>query len=124
MIGRKNRFHGYNSLNYVYRHGQTARGQLLSLKYAENPKRKEYRVAVVVSKKVSKSAVVRNRIRRRVYEAIRQHDCGIVKPYDLVFTVFHQQVATMPIAELQQIISDQLSPVKDAGRAIIGKKEN
>jgi ribonuclease P protein component len=60
MISRAHRFHGYNSLNFVYRNGQTVRGPLFAIKYTINPKRKSYRAAVVVSKKVNKSAVARN----------------------------------------------------------------
>ncbi|MBI3337916.1 ribonuclease P protein component [Candidatus Saccharibacteria bacterium] len=89
MISRKHRFHGYGSLKYVYRHGQTVRGPLTSLKYTHNDRRQTYRLAIVVSKKVNKSAVTRNRIRRRLYEAVRQYESKIIEPYDLVITVFH-----------------------------------
>lgn len=41
-----------------------------SLRFAESP-RGETRVAVSVSKKVSKSAVLRNRTRRRAYSSLR-----------------------------------------------------
>ena len=99
MIARKHRFHGYASLRYVYRNGTVVRGQSGTLKYARNSRRKNYRVAVVVSKKVSKSAVVRNRIRRRIYEAVRVNIVAD-EPYDLVFTVFSDQVAEMPASEL------------------------
>jgi ribonuclease P protein component len=111
MLSRPHRFHGYGSLRYVYRVGQTVRGAQCSLKYAQNDRRKSYRVAVVVSKKVHKSAVVRNRIRRRIYEVVRQN---IVpdQPYDLVFTVFSDQVAEIPSDKLTQAL---LSQVRAAG---------
>jgi ribonuclease P protein component len=72
MISRTNRFHGYNSLRNVYRHGNTARGPLFAVKSLQNPRRKSYRLAVVVSRKVNKSAVARNRIRRRLYEQAKE----------------------------------------------------
>jgi len=112
MIAQKHRFHGYGSLNYLYRNGQTVRGPICSLKYINNPKRKTYRLAVVVSKKVSKSAVLRNRIRRRIYESVRLIEDKINQPYDLVITVFHDQLAEMDIAELRRVIQAQL---KQAG---------
>ncbi len=108
MIARENRFHGYNSLRYVYQNGRTVRGPLTALKLVINPRRQKYRLAVVVSKKVHKSAVTRNRIRRRLYEAVRQHEAEITKPYDLVLTVFHEQVATMPADELKLMVRAQL----------------
>jgi len=108
MLSRTHRFHGLNSLSFAYRHGQVVRGPELALKYSLNKRRQTYRVAVVVSKKVDKSAVVRNRIRRRVYEAFRTLDSTVSQPYDLIFTVFSSQVATMPMPELQQQIRKRL----------------
>lgn len=112
MIGRKNRFHGHGSLRYVYRNGQTVRGPLCALKYAPNDRRKEYRLAVVVSKKVHKSAVVRNRIRRRLYEAFRLESPSFKQPHDLVMTVFNEQVATIAADEVQKLVHAQLKQAK------------
>ena len=112
MISRKNRFRGHASLNYVYRNGKTVRGPLCALKFTTNPKRNEYRLAVVVSKKVHKSAVVRNRIRRRLYEAVRQEAPDIKQPHDLVITVFNEQLATISAPELTKLVHAQL---KQAG---------
>lgn len=108
MLDRAHRFHGLNSLSYVHRRGQTVRGAQLSLKYAPNTRRKTYRAAVVVSKKVDKSAVVRNRIRRRVYEAIRLQEGAIEAPYDLVFSVYSPQLAELDTPALQRLVHAQL----------------
>jgi ribonuclease P protein component len=112
MIGKTHRFHGHNSLNYVYRNGETVRGPLTALKYAVNKRRESYRVAVVVSKKVHKSAVVRNRIRRRLYEQVRLISGQIQEPYDIVFTVFHDTVAELPSEELATLVRAQLHQAK------------
>lgn len=74
-----------------------------TLKYIANSRRNSLRVAVVASRKLSKSAVVRNRVRRRIYEQVR----GLVPettPYDLVFTVTDEKVATMSEKQLNAII--------------------
>ncbi|HTE57643.1 MAG TPA: ribonuclease P protein component [Verrucomicrobiae bacterium] len=117
MIASSHRFHGYGSLRYVYQNGKTVRGPLSALKFVTNDRRKSYRLAVVVSKKVSKSAVVRNRIRRRLYEVFRQHESDISRPYDMVLTVFHEQLATLPSEDIQKLVRAQL---KQAG--IISEK--
>jgi ribonuclease P protein component len=96
----------------VYQHGKTVRGSLTSLKYAPNPKRSEYRLAVVVSKKVSKSAVVRNRIRRRLYEAFRRQEGAFTGVHDMIVTVFSEQVATMPAEDVEKLVVRHL---QDAG---------
>jgi len=108
MLTRSHRFHGYGSLRRTYSHGQTARGSLMSLRFAPRPAGKPYRVAIVVSRKVHKSAVVRNRIRRRVYELVRQSE--IVPPAtDLIFTVFSDQVASLETGQLNSIMDELLT---------------
>lgn len=109
MIHRTHRFHGHNSLRFVYKNGRTIRCSYSALKYARNPRRQTYRVAVVVSRKVHKSAVVRNRIRRRLYEAVREQAPHVAEPYDMVFTVFSDQLATMQYEELKENVATQMS---------------
>jgi len=131
MISSVHRFHGRSSLRFVYHRGQTVRGQLLSLRYVYNSREQTYRAAVVVSRKVSKSAVVRNRARRRIYEAVRKHERRITKPYDLVFTVYDEKVAIIEPTELQNMIVGQLEKAgvfddtvpTEANRGILDEKE-
>jgi ribonuclease P protein component len=105
MIARTHRFHGHHSLNQVYRTGKGVRAEFLSLRYLHT-KRDDYRLAVVVSKKVSKSAVVRNRIRRRIYEIVRvaKKEASQPWPYDLVISVFDERLATMTASEIEQSV--------------------
>ena len=133
MIDRTHRFQGHGSLRFVYQKGQTIRGPFCALKYIVNNRRRNYRIAVVVSRKVHKSAVVRNRIRRRVYEIIRTESSRIERPYDLVLTAYSDQLAEMPAAQLHQAIVEKLEKagiltVQDqralAGRGIVEPKEN
>jgi ribonuclease P protein component len=109
MISREHRFHGYNKLTTVYRKGQTSRTSLLSLKYYKNPRQNTYRLAVVVSRKVHKSAVVRNRIRRRIFELYRLEAPNFTEQYDMIVTVFSEQIADMPASELKKLVQKQLS---------------
>lgn len=115
MLNRAHRFHGLHSLDFVYRQGKTVRTTDMSLRFIRNGRRKAYRAAVVVSKKVHKSAVVRNRIRRRVYEAVRLTQPAITEPYDLVFTVHQASVAEISAEELQQRIDHLLSTSQLSG---------
>lgn len=108
MISRVHRFHGYNSLRSVYSRGQTVRSPLLAVKYLRNGRRSSYRAAVVVSRKVHKSAVVRNRIRRRLYEVLRLYQSQLTEPYDIVITVFDDQLAGMTAGTLTSLLHGQL----------------
>lgn len=100
MIPFKNRFHGHNSLRFVYKNGQAVRCRLLTIKFTKNPHRKEYRAAVVISKKILKSAVGRNRIRRRMYEYIRVKMLEVSVPHDIVFIISSGELLNMPYIEL------------------------
>ncbi len=62
------------------------------------------RVAVVVSKKVNKTAVGRNRIRRRVYEILRNNFDLLPKKTDYIFVVFSPDVLMMPQKELEKAL--------------------
>lgn len=55
----------------LYRQGKRARGRLLTVITVPQPEASACRVAFVVSRKVAKQAVRRNRIRRRLREALR-----------------------------------------------------
>ena len=63
---------------------------------------RSYRAAVVVSKKVAASAVVRNRIRRRLYERLRTETVLLGRPVDLVLYVKQPQVATISSEDLDR----------------------
>ena len=130
MISHLFRFHGYNALLPVYRRGVAVRGSLLSLKYLPRKPGSPYRAAVVVSKKVHKSAVVRNRIRRRVFELVRRQQASL-PAVDIVITVFSDQVAQLPSAQLQDQVNGLLAKIRTATpeattdkRAIVNTKRN
>src|SRR5689334_5870866 len=108
MISVRHRFHGHGSLKGVYSRGHTVRSSHISLKFIGRSPSRPYRVAVVVSRKVHKSAVVRNRIRRRIYETVRQVDKDLLAGRDLVFTVFSEQVAEIEAAKLTATITGLL----------------
>jgi len=112
MISRAHRFHGYNSLRQVYRHGGITRGAIFAVKSMPNPRRQTYRVAVVVSRKIHKSAVSRNRMRRRLYELVRELEPQITQPFDIVITVFQNSLLEASPHQLKSQLKKQF---KDAG---------
>lgn len=106
MLSYKKRFHGHGSMRYLYSNGSSIRSQKIVLRYIVNSRRKQSRFAVVVSKKVMKTAVGRNRIRRRIYEIIRQEFNRIDGVYDVAIIVFHKSVKDMPYDELRNQVVD------------------
>ncbi|HEY1085870.1 MAG TPA: ribonuclease P protein component [Candidatus Saccharimonadales bacterium] len=109
MLSFRYRFHGYNSLRFVYKNGSAVRGGILTVKSLENPRRSTPRVAVVVSKKVMKSAVKRNRIRRRLYEVFR-HQLPLLKQNsDIVCIVTSAELIQMDFSDLEKLIVEDLT---------------
>lgn len=108
MLGQKYRFHGHASLRFTYKNGRVWRGQYFTLKHTLNPRRKTPRVAVVVSKKVLKSAVGRNTIRRRLYELFRVNIVNFHANTDVVCIVTSSELATLPAPQLQQLFEDAI----------------
>ena len=83
----------------------------MSLVFVEN-KKKYTRFAVIVSKKVEKSAVKRNRIRRRVYEALRKNLDLIPKEMDYLFVVYSKEIGKMPFTELEGVLGELVEESK------------
>lgn len=115
MINARYRFHGHGSLKYLHSKARIVRGKGVSIKYTPNTKNTHYRAAVVVSKKVHKSALVRNRIRRRTYEVIRLHTNPAVA-YDFAVMVYDVSLATMEARQLEQRIVGLLTTAKLANQ--------
>lgn len=109
MISKLNRFHGLGALNQVYSKGQTKRSNSTAIKWISPNRRPKTRVAVVVSKKVHKSAVTRNRIRRRIFEIVRFQLEQIHTPSDIIITVFDDSIADIPHDKLESEIKDLLN---------------
>lgn len=108
MIAKKYRFHSRGGVRYTYKNGQRIRSAKLSLIFNQNSRNKQ-RFAVVVSKKVLKSAVKRNRIRRRVYEIIRFIQPKITQPIDCIFIVNTRELLTLETKQLRQQVTNLLS---------------
>ena len=91
MLAAPNRLRKAYDITRVYRRGKYGGSGMLSVKVLATG-RPESRATIVVAKKISKRAVVRNRIRRRL-AGILHDEWQTVRPgYDIVVTV-HQDIA-------------------------------
>lgn len=105
MLAFKYRFHGHGSLRYVYRNGVAERSRFFTVKSTPNARRKESRFAVVISKKVHKSAVGRNRARRRIYEIIRHELPQLKGVYDVVIIISSGESIAASYEEIREQIT-------------------
>ena len=111
MLNKRYRFHSRGGVRYVYQNGKTIRSPKMSLVFMENS-RGYTRFAVVVSKKVEKSAVKRNFIRRRVYEALRRNLELIPKKKDYLFVVYSKEIGEMPFSKLEGVLGQLVEESK------------
>ena len=102
MLAFQYRFHGHGSLRYVYSKGRAERSRFFTVKTTYNPHRKLPRFTVVISKKVHKSAVGRNRMRRRIYELIRHEIPRMKSVHDVAVIVLSAEVMVLPSDDLRQ----------------------
>lgn len=109
MLARPYRFHGHGSLRYVYRNGKAVRSHRLTIKYIDNPRRRCSRFAVVISKKVHKGAVGRNRMRRRIYGWLSS-ELALLKPnHDVAIIVVSSELLTLSTEEFDAQLRELFS---------------
>lgn len=102
MIPKKNRFIGNRPIDRVYKTVKPARYGVFNIRVKKSAIN-DYHLAVVVSKKVSKSAVVRNRIRRRIFEYVRKNiNPPQIAKREIIITVFEESVAAIKPKDLDK----------------------
>jgi ribonuclease P protein component len=112
MLAKHLRFHGYGSLRYIYKNADAARSRLFIVKAISNPRRSSSRFAVVVSKKVHKGAIGRNRIRRRIYEVLRHELPHLNGIYDIAIIVTSGETLAVEHTELAASLHELLRQSK------------
>lgn len=106
MLASAHRLRKSSDIARVYRHGR--RSGSAHLLFRANPNRvKETRFAVVVGKKVDKRAVVRNRCRRQVQEALRALVPDVKPGFDILVSI-NTDVRAVPRPQLDQEVQQTL----------------
>lgn len=107
MLAREHRLRKAAEIARVYKQGAYgSAGGVLSVKAAPSG-RPSARAVVVVGKKVSKRAVVRNRIRRRLVGLLSEHWATVRSGYDIVISV-HGDISELPADKLRQHLTEAL----------------
>lgn len=107
MLAPANRLRKAHEISRVYKRGvYGAAAGLLSVKSLSSG-RGETRLVVVVGKKISKRAVVRNRIRRRILGDLQRRWATLRPGYDIVISV-HNDVSELPADKLTQALTQAL----------------
>jgi len=83
MLSFKNRLKKEKDFKRVFDYGKSISSDLISVKYLIN-EMENSRVGFIVSKKVSKKAVLRNRIKRVLRESVRKEIKQLNRGYDII----------------------------------------
>ncbi len=86
MLSRKHRLSKQKDFDRVYKSGKQCAAPHLILKGVRNDADFS-RFAIIISKKIAKKAVDRNRVKRQISEIIRQRLAKIKTGFDLVIIV-------------------------------------
>ncbi|RLC31643.1 ribonuclease P protein component [Candidatus Woesebacteria bacterium] len=85
MLAKKHRLTGRSILEEVKKEGSLYQADSFGILVSKRTKDKPTRFAFIVSTKISKIAVERNKAKRRLREAVRQYIDKVDKGYDVVF---------------------------------------
>jgi ribonuclease P protein component len=108
VLARENRLRSAADIARVYKRGAYGgSGGALSVKAAKSG-RAHTRLVVVVGKKISKKAVVRNRIRRRLIEGFRSRFETVAPGWDIVLSV-HTDISELPATAIAEHVAQALS---------------
>lgn len=111
MLAARHHLRKESDITRVYRRGSYgAGGGLFSLKAAPSG-RADSRAVVVVSKKINKRAVVRNRIRRRLGAQLAGMWGTVPGGYDIVISV-HADLSDTPTEQLSLHLTAALTRAK------------
>lgn len=110
MLPKLHRLTADKDFTKVFKGGRSFHGDGISIRVAPNQVG-ESRFAFVVSAKVSKKAVVRNRLRRRMREAVRKMLGGVVKGRDIV-VMTKPQAAELTFDEVSRTLESLLKKAR------------
>jgi ribonuclease P protein component len=110
MLSSKNRLKKKKDFEAVFKKGETIRGGMFFLKISSTSN-KDSRIGFVVSKKISKKAVERNKIKRRLREALRYALPSLKNSFDIVCVAL-PNIKTNTFKEIKQEIEEALKRKK------------
>lgn len=110
MLPKANRLTKKKDFDLVFKNGESIKNGFLICKAVKN-NLKESRFGFVVSKKISNKATVRNKVKRRLREAVSNVLKDIKKPKDLVVIAL-PGIEKKEFLEIQEVMSHSFKRLK------------
>jgi len=117
MLKKENRLNSYSAYQATYNNNKVVSDKLIVLYIGKEKINKDYptRVGFVVSKKIHKRAIKRNRIKRLMREAFRQiflkNSCNIVNDYQSFILIARNEILNRKYFEVQNSINNLLNKI-------------
>ena len=110
MLGKENRLKNKKDFDRVFKKGKGFKQDFLFLKLIKNNLEMN-RFGFIVSQKISKKAVLRNKIKRRLRESVRKKLEKLKQGYDIVFLP-SPDIREKNFKEIDQLINKILTKTK------------
>jgi len=112
MLPKKHRLSKNEEIVKVVRGGKYIWGKTINIKFLANKHNSGLsRFTFIVSNKIAKKAVERNKIKRRLREAVREHIGNIQPGYDVVITA-RPEIINKNHSDIKQEIAHILSKAR------------
>ena len=111
MLDKKNCLKKKKDFQEIIKKGKKIEKEFLVLKFSENSLGDVTRIGFIVSQKISKKAFLRNKIKRRLREAVKGNLSNIKSGYDLIFFT-KKAVKEKDFLEIEKIVRQTLKQAK------------
>jgi len=111
MLDKKNCLKKKKDFQKVIKQGKKIEKDFLVLKFSENIIKNVSRIGFVVSQKISKKAHLRNKIKRRLREIIKDNLDNLKPGYDLIFFT-KKAIKEKDFLEIEKIVKQILKQAK------------
>ncbi|KAF5072752.1 ribonuclease P protein component [Acetobacterium wieringae] len=92
-----------NEFKRVFKVGDVFGNKVFVIYYLKNEENFN-RLGIIVSKKVSKKAVIRNKVKRRIKEAYRLNEDSFSKGYDIIL-IAKESIKEVPYSSLEKSLN-------------------
>jgi len=106
MFNQKNRLRKTKEIENAFKIGRSFYNNILGFKVIKNDL-EESRFCIIISSKVSKKAVVRNKIKRRIRYIINSDLTKIKKSFDIIVIV-NKNIIDLDFSDLKNSVVDSL----------------
>ena len=111
MLDKKNCLKKKKDFQKVIKQGKKIEKEFLVLKFSENSLKDVTRIGFIVSQKVSKKAFLRNKIKRRLREIVKDNLGNLRPGYDLIFFT-KKAIKDKDFLEMKKIVEQTLKQAK------------